>query len=154
MTKQPKFSPSFTIPLVDEKESDNIFDKEEKTQIIIIRNSHGESSKRNDFSNKFIQSIPFKNEKTGVSSFIMEKAPNWSNIVESFPQSYFIMIIGFSYLDLGLQIRPKAFIIQNFRGRYLLRTPPLEEWMDNKQIKLQIWNELKRVPGLEKSGSK
>ncbi len=154
MTNQPRFSPSFTIPLVDKKKIDNIFDKEEKTQIIIIRKSRGESSNTNDFLNKFVQSIPFKNEKTVVSSFIMEKAPNWPSIVESFPKSYFIMIIGFSYLELGLQIQPTAFIIQHFRGRYLLQTPSLEGWMDDKQIKLQIWNELKRVPSIDKSGSK
>jgi len=154
MTNHPSFLSSFTIPLVDEKQSNNSIEKDETPQIIILRNSQYASPDSNDFLAKFIESIPFKDESSVVSVFSVDKAPNWSDITAAFPKAYFVMIAGFSYLDLSLQIRPESFLIQKFRQQYLLQTPPLEEWMDNKQIKLKIWRELKRVPNLEKIGSK
>jgi hypothetical protein len=151
MTNPPSFLSSFTIPLVDEKQSNNSIEKDETAQIIILRNSKYISPASDDFLATFIDSIPFKNESTGISVISIDKAPHWSDITAAFPKAYFVMISGFSYLDVGLQIRPKSFLIQKFRQHYLLQTPPVEQWMNTKQIKLQIWNELKRVPNIKVS---
>lgn len=149
MTNHPSFLLSFTIPLVDEKKSNNSIEKDETTQIIILRNSQCVSQATNDFLGKFIESFPFKDESTGVSVLSFDTAPHWSDIRAAFPKGYFVMIEGFSYLDLGLQLRPKSLLIQKFRQHYFLQTPCVDQWMDTKQIKLQIWKELKRVPNIK-----
>ncbi len=148
MYKNKGFPGIFTVPLSGEPHSYSKLEGSKKTRALILLHKNEDNENNQAFLQRFLKAIPFMDEESEVDLVFLESTPNWPTIRDAFPHCMFFLFIGFTYAEIGFQFGQTTYELIRFRARYMMQVPELEKWKDNKDLKLQIWQQLKTVKNL------
>lgn len=79
-----------------------------------------------------------------IVNFDQNTGINYQDLIEQF-QSKKIFIFGVSATELGLPFTIPFFQIQKFHEQTYLINPPLEDFLNNIDLKKELWNCLKKI---------
>lgn len=69
---------------------------------------------------------------------------NYKQLIDQF-QSKKILIFGINAVDLDLPFTIPFFQIQKFQEQIYMISPSLEDFIDNVELKKELWNSLKKI---------
>lgn len=148
MYKNKGFPGVFTVSLRGEiVESPQLRPSEEIRALILLQKNE-DTPDNHTFLERFLAAIPFITDHSEVKLMFTDSCPSWTTIREAYPNCKFIMLLGFSYENIGLQFRQAVGQLLPFRSFHFMELPKLEEWKDNKELKLHIWQQLKTIETL------
>jgi hypothetical protein len=148
MYKNKGFPGVFTVTLSGEKCPRLHLQESNEIRALILLHKNEDTPENNTFLERFYTAIPFAEDESEVKVLFTDSSPQWSAIHEAYPNCGFILLIGFSYSNIGLQFGKATGQLLSFRSRHLMEVPELKKWKDDKQLKLQIWQQLKTLETL------
>ena len=97
-----------------------------------------------DFIKKFADSLSAEHPDL-VELIELKNIWSWSAIRTAYPKLKLMVSMGFSFKDLGLQCSNVPYQLIRLQNTYLIYTDVPERIQSDKNLKLQLWNEVKSL---------